>query len=146
MNTWPSGANLTEVRGGGTNKHPQDKHTTTEDNLFSMDGPGIYKIARKHVYKMMLKTLNNTGLEKTDIDWIIPHQASGKAVDAYVLAGGFEKDRVIDIVSKYGNCVAASVPMALAIAVKDNRINRGDLALLIGTGAGLSAACALIRY
>ena len=146
MNTWPSGANLTEVRGGGTNKHPQDKHTTTEDNLFSMDGPGIYKIARKQVYKMMLKTLKSTGLEKKDIDWIIPHQASGKAVEAYVSAGGFDKDKVINIVSKYGNCVAASVPMALAIAVQDSRVKRGDLALLIGTGAGLSAACALIRY
>ena len=78
MNTWPSGANLTEVRGGGTNKHPQDKYTTTEDNLFSMDGPGIYKIARKYVYKMIIKTLKNTGLEKKDIDWIIPHQASEK--------------------------------------------------------------------
>ena len=43
MNTWPSGANLTEVRGRGTNKHPQDKHCN-EDNLFSMDGPGIYKL------------------------------------------------------------------------------------------------------
>ena len=146
MNTWPSGANLTEVRGGGTNKHPQDKHTKTEDNLFSMDGPGIYKIARKQVYKMMLKTLKNTGLEKKDIDWIIPHQASGKAVDAYVSAGGFDKDKVINIVSKYGNCVAASVPMALTIAIQENRVKRGDLVLLVGTGAGLSAACALIKY
>ena len=146
MKTWPSGANLTEVRGGGTNKHPQDKHTTTKDNLFSMDGPGIYKIARKQVYKMMLKTLKNTGLEKKDIDWIIPHQASGKAVDAYASVGGFDKHKVVDILSKYGNCVAASVPMALTIAVQDGRIKRGDLALLIGTGAGLSAACALIRY
>ena len=146
MNTWPSGANLTEVRGGGTNKHPQDIGTTAEDNLFSMDGPGIYKIARKHVYKMMLKTLKKTGLKKEDINWIIPHQASGKAVEAYSSAGGFDKQKVINIVSKYGNCVAASVPMALAIAIQENRIKNGDLALLIGTGAGLSAACALIRY
>lgn len=146
MNTWPDGATLTEVRGGGTNKHPQDKNTKNEDNLFSMDGPRIYKIARKHVYKMMLKTLKKTGLKKEDIHWIIPHQASGKAVEAYVSAGGFDKHRVINIVSKYGNCVAASVPMALAIAVQDGRIQRGDYALLIGTGAGLSAACALIRY
>ncbi|MBI86525.1 MAG: 3-oxoacyl-ACP synthase [Candidatus Marinimicrobia bacterium] len=146
MNTWPSGANLTEVRGGGTNKHPQDIETTVEDNLFSMDGPGIYKIARKHVYKMMLKTLKKTGLKKEDINWIIPHQASGKAVEAYSSAGGFDKQKVINIVSKYGNCVAASVPMALAIAIQEDRIKNGDLTLLIGTGAGLSAACALIRY
>ena len=111
-----------------------------------MDGPGIYKIARKHVYKMILKALKNTGLEKKDINWIIPHQASGKAVEAYVSLGGFNKNRVVNIVSKYGNCVAASVPMALTIAIQDNRVKRGDLILLIGTGAGLSAACALIKY
>ena len=146
MNTWPSGANLTEVRGGGTSKHPQDKHTKDEDNLFSMDGPGIYKIARKHVHKMIIETLKNTGLEKKDIDWIIPHQASGKAVAAYVSPGGFDKEKVINIVSKYGNCVAASVPMALTIAIQKNKVKRGDLVLLVGTGAGLSAACALIRY
>ena len=146
MKTWPSGANLTEVKGGGTNKHPQDDSTSVADNLFTMDGPAIYKIARKQVYKMMLKTLKNTKLEKKDINWIIPHQASGKAVEAYTSAGGFEKDKVINIVSKFGNCVAASVPMALSIAVQDGRIKRGDIILLIGTGAGLSAACALIKY
>ena len=95
---------------------------------------------------MILKALKNTRHEKKDIDWIIPHQASGKAVEAYVSSGGFDKDRVINIVSKYGNCVAASVPMALTIAIQENRVKRGDLVLLVGTGAGLSAACALIKY
>ena len=146
MSTWPSGSGLTEVRGGGTNKHPQDLDTTIEDNLFSMDGPAIYKIARKQVYRTLLKALKTTGIEKESIDWVIPHQASGKAVDAYVSVGGFEKTKVIEIVSKFGNCVAASVPMALSMAIKDNRIQRGDIILLIGTGAGLSAACCLIRY
>ncbi len=146
MKTWPSGVNLTEVRGGGTNKHPQDSDTTLADNLFSMDGPAIYKIARKQVYRMMFHTLKNTKIERDDIDWVVPHQASGKAVDAYITTGGFKKNKVIDIVSKYGNCVAASVPMALAVAIKDGRIKRGDIVLLIGTGAGLSAACALIKY
>lgn len=146
MKTWPSGANLTEVRGGGTNKHPQDPGTTISDNLFTMDGPAIYKIARKQVYKMMLKTLKATGLEREDIDWIIPHQASGKAVEAYISSGGFKPEKVVNIISKYGNCVAASVPMALSIAVNDGRIKRGETVLLIGTGAGLSAACALIKY
>ena len=60
METWPSGSTLTEVRGGGTNKHPQDPGTIPEDNLFSMDGPAIYKIARRHVYKMILKSLKVT--------------------------------------------------------------------------------------
>ncbi len=146
MSTWPSGSMLTEVRGGGTNKHPQDSNTTIEDNLFSMDGPAIYKIARKQVHRTLLKALKNTGIKKDSIDWVIPHQASGKAVDAYISIGGFEKKKVIKTVSKFGNCVAASVPMSLSFAIKDHRIKRGDIVLLIGTGAGLSAACCLIKY
>ena len=76
MNTWPSGAHLTEVRGGGTFKHPQNPKTKISDNLFSMDGPGIYKIARKKVYRLVSKTLKHTNLRKEDIDWVVPHQAS----------------------------------------------------------------------
>jgi 3-oxoacyl-[acyl-carrier-protein] synthase-3 len=146
MKTFPSCANLTEVRGGGTNKHPQDPKTTLADNLFTMDGPAVYKIARKEVYRMMLKAMKNTGLKREDVDWVIPHQASGKAVDAYISTGGFAKEKVVSIISEFGNCVAASVPMAFATAVQDGRIKRGDLLLFIGTGAGLSAACALVKY
>ena len=146
MKTFPSCANLTEVRGGGTNKHPQDPETTLADNLFTMDGPAVYKIARKEVYRMMLKTLKTTGLKREDVDWVIPHQASGKAVDAYISTGGFAKEKVVSIISEFGNCVAASVPMAFATAVQDGRIKRGDILLFIGTGAGLSAACALLKY
>jgi len=146
MSTWPSGSNLTEVRGGGTRKHPQDPNTTKEDNLFSMDGPAIYKIARKQVYRILLEVLKETGLKRESIDWVIPHQASGKAVEAYISAGGFNKEQVLETVSKFGNCVAASVPMTLAMAIEDGRVKRGDLLMLIGTGAGLSAACSLIRY
>ena len=146
MKTWPSGSALTEVRGGGTNKHPQDPDTNSADNLFSMDGPAVYKIARKQVYRMILETLNITGLDPKSIDWIVPHQASGKAIEAYRSTGIFDEDKVIDIVSEFGNCVAASLPMAFSIAVKEGRIKRGDLVLMIGTGAGLSVACSLIRY
>ena len=146
MKTFPSCANLTEVRGGGTNKHPQDPETSLADNLFTMDGPAVYKIARKEVYRMMLKTMKTTRLKRKEVDWVIPHQASGKAVDAYISTGGFAKEKVVSIISEFGNCVAASVPMAFATAVQDGRIKRGDLLLFIGTGAGLSAACALIKY
>jgi 3-oxoacyl-[acyl-carrier-protein] synthase III len=67
-------------------------------------------------------------------------------VDAYISTGGFAKEKVVSIISEFGNCVAASVPMAFATAVQDGRIKRGNLLLFIGTGAGLSAACALIKY
>ena len=146
MNTWPSGAELTEVRGGGTRKHPLDPNTNRNDNLFSMDGPAVYKIARKEVYRMLLKTLKETGLKRQSIDWVVPHQASKKAVEAYSTVGGFKKEKVLETVSRFGNCVAASVPMTLVMAIKNDQIKRNDLVMLIGTGAGLSAACSIFRY
>ena len=146
MNTWPSGTELTEVRGGGTRKHPLDPNTSRNDNLFSMDGPAVYKIARKEVYRMLLKTLKETGLKRQSIDWVVPHQASKKAVEAYSTVGGFEKEKVLETVSSFGNCVAASVPMTLVMAIKNDQIKRNDLVMLIGTGAGLSAACSIFRY
>ena len=146
MNTWSDGAKLTEVRGGGTALHPQNPTTKPEDNLFSMDGPSIYKIARKKAYKMVLETFKSVEFEKEDVSWVIPHQASEKAVTAYHEYGGFEEHKIVNIVAKTGNCVAASMPMAFVTAVQDGRIMRGDLLYFIGTGAGLSMACALINY
>jgi len=146
MKTWPSGTELTEVRGGGTRRHPLDPNTSRNDNLFSMDGPAVYKIARKEVYRMLLKTLKETGIKRQSIDWVVPHQASKKAVEAYSTVGGFKKEKVLETVSRFGNCVAASVPMTLVMAIKNDQIKRNDLVMLIGTGAGLSAACSIFRY
>ena len=146
MNTYPSGSNYTEVRGGGTMKHPQNPETTLDDNLFTMNGPAVYKIARKQIYKILLETLRATSMNREDIDWVIPHQASGKAVEAHISSGGFKREQVLETISKFGNCVAASVPMTLAMALEKKCIKRGDLILLIGTGAGLSAGCTLLRY
>ena len=111
-----------------------------------MDGPAIYKIALKQVNRILQNTLKNTGLSRESIDWVVPHQASGKAVQAYSTMGKFKKNQVLESVSKFGNCVAASIPMTFVLAVKHEKIKRGDIILFIGTGAGLSAGCTLIRY
>jgi len=146
METWHEGSNLTEVRGGGTHLHPQDDKTTLDDNLFSMNGPMIYKMARKKVYDRIKNDLKINSLKPNDINLVIPHQASGLAVKAYSKYGGFEKDNVMDIINFSGNCVAASIPLALSIAYNDNRIKRNDLLYFVGTGAGLSVASMLLRF
>ena len=146
MNTYPEGSHLTEVRGGGTNLHPHDNETKFADNLFSMNGPMIYKMARKTVYNQIQLDLENNNLNINDIDLVVPHQASGLAVKAYSKYGGFSNDKVVNILDKTGNCVAASLPLALAISYEENRIKRGDLIYFIGTGAGLSVASCLLRF
>ena len=146
MQTWSEGSSYTEVRGGGTNLHPQDKQTTLDDNLFSMNGPLIYKMARKKVYKLIQSDLKNNNLDISDIGCVIPHQASMLGVEAYHKYGGFDKDKVINIIPKTGNCVAASLPLALAIAFENNKIRKNDIVYLIGTGAGLSIASMVLKY
>ena len=146
MKTWPKGSHLTEVKGGGTNLHPHDKETKFSDNLFAMNGPMIYKMARKIVYNQIQEDLNKNNIKIDDINLLIPHQASGLAVKAYTKFGGFKKERVVNIIDKTGNCVAASLPLALALAYEDKRFKSGDIIYFIGTGAGLSVASCLLRY
>ena len=145
MSTWPKAANLTQVRGGGTSLHPQDSATKHEDNLFSMNGPEVFKFSLPKVHDMILNVLNRNNISQSDIDFLIPHQASGKGVDAYSKYGGFENKKIMNIVDKTGNCVAASLPLAFAMAYDDKIIDKNSLVFLIGTGAGLSIASALIK-
>ena len=146
MNTWPEGAELTEFRGGGT-RHPPDHPSLTkpDDNLFSMQGSRVYRFALGSVKKTLDTLLDRNNLKAADIDWLIPHQASGHAVEAAELYG-FKRENVANIVKQYGNCIAASIPMALAIYHKEGKLKRGDLCVLGGTGAGLSVAFAIIRF
>ena len=145
MNSWPQGATLTEVRGGGTHLHPQDITTKDEDNLFSMNGPEIFKFTLPKVHKMILKLLKRNEISQSDIDLLIPHQASGKGVEAYSKFGGFDKNKVMNIVNETGNCVAASIPLSLAMAYENDLISENNIIFLVGTGAGLSIASAIIK-
>tara|TARA_B100002052_G_scaffold100072_1_gene92443 strand:+ start:1971 stop:2939 length:969 start_codon:yes stop_codon:yes gene_type:complete len=145
MSSWPEGAELTQVKGGGTSLHPQDSITKDEDNLFSMNGPEVFKYSLRKVYNMISEILDRNNISKTDIDLLIPHQASGRGVDAYSKYGGFEKGQVMNIISKTGNCVAASIPLALALALENKKIIKDDLIFFVGTGAGLSIASAVVR-
>lgn len=146
MTTWPKGAHLTEVRGGGSHMHPNDPETTPEDNLFSMSGPRVYKMARRKVYDMIDEILEEKALTRADVKRVIPHQASGFAVKAYHRFGGFEEAQVVDLISEYGNCVAAGLPMAMATSWKRGQFDRGDTILMMGTGAGLSVAGMLLTF
>jgi len=145
MTTWPKGAELTEVRGYGARLPPNDPRTRPEDYLFAMDGPGVYKMARRRVLELVQALLTENGLTVGDVDWVVPHQASGPGL-ALLPRLGFPEERIVNIVGEYGNCVAASIPMALAHLATNGRVQRGDRVLLLGTGAGLSVAGALLRW
>lgn len=145
MATWPEGAEHTELRGCGTRKHPNDPATVAKDNLFQMNGPAVYKMALRKGPPLIGALLREAGLRPSEVDLVVPHQTSGPAMRAYQKVG-FAPDQIVDIIAETGNCIAASVPMALALAERQGRLRRGDRVLLVGTGAGLSVAGALLRW
>ncbi|RME29048.1 MAG: ketoacyl-ACP synthase III [Deltaproteobacteria bacterium] len=143
--TFPDGAELTELRGCGTRHHPNDPATTDKDNLFQMQGPNVYKMALRRVPPIIGGLLEQAGLRPQDIDVVVPHQPSGPGMKAYEKLG-FHPDQIVNIIDEYGNCIAASLPMALATADRAGRLRRGDLVMMLGTGAGLSIAGMILRW
>jgi 3-oxoacyl-[acyl-carrier-protein] synthase-3 len=136
--THSSGAELTAVRGGGTLHHPNDPNTTAAMSLFQMDGPGVLAAASRLLDPFMERFLRESGRAPADFDAVIPHQASRAGVRLLWTRYGFHRDQVVLNLETRGNCVGASIPLALAEAVHDGRLHRGQRLLLVGTGAGLT--------
>ncbi len=136
--TYSSGADLTTIRGGGTLHHPNDPATRPEMNTFSMDGMGVYKKAARLLTPFLETFLEQIGWQREEVDRVVPHQASGHAVDLLHTRYGFRPAQVVCNLAERGNCVAASIPLALSEAVATGQIRRGQRLLLVGTGAGLT--------
>ncbi|RRR67456.1 MAG: ketoacyl-ACP synthase III [Candidatus Viridilinea halotolerans] len=136
--THSSGADLTTIQGGGTLHHPNDPTTTPEMNTFSMQGTGVYKKAARLVSPFMEQFFAQTGWTRAEVDAVVPHQASGHALDLLTARYGFTPAQVVRNLAERGNCVAASIPLAFSEAVASGRIQRGQRVMLVGTGAGLT--------
>jgi 3-oxoacyl-[acyl-carrier-protein] synthase III len=141
---WPEGANLCEVK-AGLHPRPQPNPSHQELYSFQMQGPQLYRFVRPRLGKFIMRLLRQCDCDLDDVRWVVPHQASGPGLRLLEQVG-FSNDCIVNVVGQYGNCVAASIPMALAVAVGDQRIQRGDLLLLVGTAAGVSLGAALLRW
>lgn len=145
--TLSDGADLCCLPAGGSRYHPS---RTTEPFLdlttFRMNGKGVFKMAAQHLPGFVDHILDQAGLTRHDLDWIVPHQGSLLAITHMSHRLGFPAEKVINIFPEHGNQVAASLPTALDIAIRDGRIQRGQRLLLLGTGAGLSLGAAILEY
>jgi 3-oxoacyl-[acyl-carrier-protein] synthase-3 len=111
-----------------------------------MSGSDVFKVAVKTLDSVVEETLAANSLAKSDIDWLIPHQANMRIITATAKRLEMSMDRVVVTVDKHGNTSAASVPMALDGAVRSGRIKRGELLLLEAFGGGFTWGSALLRY
>ncbi len=111
-----------------------------------MKGNEVFKVAVNTLGRIVDETLDANNLQKSDVDWLVPHQANYRIIAATARKLKMSMDKVVLTVGKHGNTSAASVPLALDEAVRDGRIQRGDLLLLEAFGGGFTWGSALIRY
>ena len=111
-----------------------------------MKGNEVFKVAVRTLGRMVEETLGANKLKKSDLDWLIPHQANYRIITATAKMLDMDLDQVVVTVDRHGNTSAASVPLALDEAVRDGRIQRGDMLLLEAFGGGFTWGSALIRY
>jgi 3-oxoacyl-[acyl-carrier-protein] synthase-3 len=111
-----------------------------------MEGREVFKHAVGMITDVIVDAFNATGLTAEDIDWFIPHQANKRIIDASAHKLHIAPQKVVLSVDLHGNTSAASIPLALAVAVKDGRVKKGDLVLLEAMGGGFTWGSALLRW
>lgn len=111
-----------------------------------MDGPAVFKFAVKALGDAAESALTEAGFTRDDLDWLVPHQANIRIIEATAKRLGLSMDKVVVTLANQGNTSAASIPLALDTAVRDGRIQRNQLVLMEGIGGGFAWGSVLMRY
>ena len=118
----------------------------TGDPFLRMDGQAVFKFAVRVLADVAEEVCATAGIRSSEVDWLIPHQANIRIIDATGRKLGVDRNKVIVTVDRHGNTSAASVPLALDEAVRDGRIRRGQRVLLEGVGGGFTWGAALLVF
>ena len=116
------------------------------DPVLKMDGQAVFKLAVGVLEDTARASLAKAGLQDTDIDWLIPHQANIRIMQSTARKLKMPLDKVVVTVDQHGNTSAASIPLALDVAVRDGRIQRGQILMLEGVGGGFTWGSVLLKY
>jgi len=120
--------------------------STGRAGYLRMEGREVFRQAVAHLSEVVDEALAANGLTPSDIDWLVPHQANSRIIDAIGRKLGLPRERVVVTIERHANTSAASIPLALDAAVADGRIGRGDLVLIEAIGGGLSWGAGLLRW
>jgi 3-oxoacyl-[acyl-carrier-protein] synthase-3 len=120
--------------------------TTQTVGFLQMEGKEVFRHAVTNLAGVIREVLADTELEAADIDWLVPHQANRRILDSTARKFGISEDKVVITVDRHANTSAASIPLALAEAVHDGRIKRGDIVILEAMGGGFTWGAALVRW
>lgn len=144
--SYGEGHHLATLRAGGTRLRVEDGYEALlAGSKFHMDAFGIFKAAARRLPKLLEATLLQAGIGMDDLDLVICHQASAPGVAHVERLFAPRSERVINVFSTHGNQIAASIPTVLAHALEAGRAKSGDIVLLLGTAAGISASALILR-
>ena len=141
METYPEGAHLCEIRGGGTSL-PSMQYTPerVHDYQFHMDGERLHKLAATHMPGFVTRLFEPLGVHPASLDAIVPHQAGRIPLLLLARRLGIDDQKLVMTLDEHGNTIAAGMPMALHIARARHQVRRGQRIALLGTGAGIAFA------
>ena len=120
--------------------------TTGTVGKLRMKGREVFRHAVVNLAEVMGEVLGAADITADDVDWVVPHQANARILDATAKKLGLPSEKVVVTVDRHANTSAASVPLALDVAVKDGRIKRGDIVVLEAMGGGFTWGAAVLRY
>jgi 3-oxoacyl-[acyl-carrier-protein] synthase-3 len=141
-----SGA-LSLIRKAGGSREPFDREKTEDKDIYlTMDGRKVYNFAVKVNAELITSILERNGLTFDDVDWVVPHQANIRIIQASARRLGIDLDKFFINIEEYANTSAASIPIALNQLAGTGKLERGQLILFIGFGAGLTYGANLIRW
>ena len=131
---------------GGVSRGYDLQDEDGDPRFVAMRGNEVFKMAVNTLGRIVDETLSANGLKKSDIDWLVPHQANIRIIQATARKLNMDMERVVVTVDPHGNTSAASVPMALDVAVRDGRIKPGETLLLEAFGGGFTWGSILVKY
>ncbi len=125
----------------------QVRNGIVEGSAFiDMDGQGVFKFAVKSLGEVAEEALAQQGIDKSELNWLIPHQANIRIIEATAKKLGLPMDRVVVTVDRHGNTSAASIPLAMDEAARNGKLRAGDLVMLEGIGGGFAWGAILLRW
>jgi 3-oxoacyl-[acyl-carrier-protein] synthase-3 len=146
LTTEPQGAYMIWLPAGGAKSPPSAATIARGEHYIRMEGKETYRFATRTLASTALAAIEQAGLEPSDIDLFIPHQANIRIIEAVAKGLGLPMDRMYVNLDRYGNTSAASVPMALAEAVNEGRVAVGDRIVIVAFGAGFTSGAVVIEW
>jgi 3-oxoacyl-[acyl-carrier-protein] synthase-3 len=141
-----SAAGILEIPAGGSRRPTTPETVAAREHYLKMAGQEVFRRAVRAVVDSAHATLERAGCTAADVRWFVPHQANARIIEAAGSRLGFDADRTLVNIDRFGNTSSASIPLALFEAVDDGRVRDGDLVLCSGFGAGMTWASALLRW